>query len=283
MITPTKLTKPEEDEETLSMTSRDKARLFQMRGEIQSGSRLNSKFRDNDVRSKLFRRKNEETHSVNSANRGNLLPTVKPTSFTINTDRKTISEETSDNKFSGNTYSSETETRTISQENKDNSKSSTENITASPSTNDNIWRKESESKGNNVNVGLGSEYRDDDSISIRGQESDVTKSQTSTPENITNQIYSLPGTNSNDANSDHNQLQNRVNQFKTPSQNSSNIIYPNTDDVSSATIFLPTAPTFSITTTEPEPDPSTNSSGESTIIQAIFQQVDGLNQDTKVK
>ena len=145
MITPTKLTKPEEDEETLSMTSRDKARLFQMRGEILSGFRLNSKFRDNDVRSKLFRRKNEETHSVNSANRDNLLPTVKPTSFSPDTYRKTIFEETSDNKFSGNIYSSETETKTISKENNNNSKSSLENITASPSTNDNIWRKESES------------------------------------------------------------------------------------------------------------------------------------------
>ena len=283
MNTPTKLTNPEEDEETFSMTSRDKARLFQMRGETQSGSRLNSKFRDNDVRSKLFRRKNEETHSVNSANRGNLLPTVKPTRFSPDSDRKTIFEETSDNKFSGNTYSSETETRTMTQENKTNINSSLEHITASPSTNDNVWRKESESKGNNVHIGLGSENRDDDSIGIWGQESDITKSQTSTPENITNQIYSLPDTNSNDANSDHNQLQNRVNQLKTPSQNSSNLIYPNTDDVSSATIFLPTAPTFSITTTEPESDPSTNSSGESTIIQAIFQQVDGLNQDTKVK
>ena len=272
---------------TPSMTSRERAKLFQMQGETQSGSRDNSKFRENNVRDKLFlvRRKNEETQSVNSANQGNLLQIVKPNILSQNSDRKTDFEESNDNIFSRNINSSETNTNMRSQE-----ESFSEcNSTASLSRNDDVLTK---AKGSNINVGLGSEYsesREDDSLSIRGQESDVTKSQTITPPNITNQIYSLPGANSNDANSDQNLLQdNRVSLFENPSQNSSSIIHPNTEHVSSATIFLPTAPPFSITNhrTEEqniiEPTPASSSYGESTIIEAIFQQVDGLDQNNEV-
>ena len=264
------------------MTSRDKARIFQMRGDIRAASRLNSKFRDSEVKNKLFpaRRKNEETHSVNSANLGNLMQTAKPTSSQQDSKKKTIFEQTNDNKFSENGLSLETINGKRSQENKSNIISFSENITASPSTNDDIWRKESESKSTNIYVDLWSESKEDDSISVRGRESDITKSQPITPQDFTNHTDSLPSTNSNDANSNHNQLQNRVSLFETSSQNSSNIIYPNTDDISSATIFLPTAPTFSINMTEPEP--ATNSTEESIIIQAIFQQVDGLDQNTEV-
>lgn len=271
----------DEEQETLSMTSRDKARIFQMRGEVRAGSRLNSKFRDSEVRSKLFpvRRKNEETHSVNSANLGNSIPTAKPTSFQQNSEKKTIFDQTNDNKFPDNILP-ETINGKRSQEKNTNIKSSSENITASPSTNDDVWRKESESKSTNIYAELWSESKEDDSISVRGRESNITKSQPITPQDFTNQTDSLPSTNSNDANSNHNQLQNRVSLFETQSQNSSNIIYPNTDDVSSATIFLPTAPTFSINKTEPKP--ATNSTEESIIIQAIFQQVDGLDQNTEV-
>lgn len=270
----------DEEQETLSMTSRDKARIFQMKGEVRAGSRLNSKFRDSDVRSKIFpvRRKNEETHSVNSANMGNSIPTAKPTSFQQNSEKKTIFDQTNDNKFPDNILP-ETINGKRSQEKNTNIISSSENITASPTTNDDVWRKESESKSTNIYDELWSESKKDDSISVRGRESDITKSQPINPQDFTNQTDSLPSSNSNDANSNHNQLQIRVSLFETQSQNSSNIIYPNTDDVSSATIFLPTAPTFSINKTEPKP--ATNSTEESTIIQAIFQQVDGLDQNTE--
>ena len=287
VITPTK---PQSVEgPTPSMTSRDRAQLFQMQDEIQkeAGSRVNSKFRDNNVRNKLFpvRRKNEETQSVNSANRGNLLQIVKPNILSQDSDRKTYFEESNENKFLRNINSSETKTNMRSLE----ERFSENNSTASLSRNDDVLIKELESKGNNINVGWGSESKEDDSISIQGQKSDVTKFQTITPPNITNQIYSLPGTNSNDANSDQNQLQNnRVSTFETQRQNSSNIIYPNTDSVSSATIFLPTAPPFSITDHKIEekkfePTPASSSSGESTIIEAIFQQVNGLDQNTEAE
>ena len=175
-----------------------------------------------------------------------------------------------------------------SQEKNTNIISSSENITASPTTNDDVWRKESESKSTNIYAELWSESKKDDSISVRGRESDITKSQPINPQDFTNQTDSLPSSNSNDANSNHNQLQIRVRLFETQSQNSSNIIYPNTDDVSSATIFLPTAPPFSITDHKIEeqkfePTPASSSSGESTIIEAIFQQVDGLDQNTEAK
>ena len=268
------------------MTSRDRAKLFQTQEQIQTGLRVNSKFRENNVRDKLFpvRRKNEETQSVNSANQGNLLQIVKPNILSQNSDRKTDFEESNDNKFSRNINSSGTKTNMRSPD-----KSFSEcNSTASFSRNVDVLRKELESKGININGGLGSDSREDDSISIWGQESEVTKFQTITPPNITNQIYSLPGTNSNDANSDQNQLQNdRVSLFENPSQNSTNIIHPNTDNVSSATIFLPTAPPFSITNHKTEeqkiePTPASSSSAESTIIEAIFQQVDGLDQNSEV-
>ena len=273
------------------MTSRDRAQLFQMQDEIQkeAGSRVNSKFRDNNgnVRNKLFpvRRKNEETQSVNSANRGNLLQIVKPNILSQDSDRKTYFEESNENKFLRNINSSETKTNMRSLE----ERFSENNSTASLSRNDDVLIKELESKGNNINVGWGSESKEDDSISVQGQKSDVTKFQTITPPNITNQIYSLPGTNSNDANSDQNQLQNnRVSTFETQRQNSSNIIYPNTDSISAATIFLPTAPPFSITDHKIEeqkfePTPASSSSGEPTIIEAIFQQVDGLDQNTEAE
>ena len=289
MITPTR---PQSVEgPTPSMTSRDRAQLFQMQDEIQkeAGSRVNSKFRDNNgnVRNKLFpvRRKNEETQSVNSANRGNLLQIVKPNILSQDSDRKTYFEESNENKFLRNINSSETKTNMRSLE----ERFSENNSTTSLSRNDDVLIKELESKGNNINVGWGSESKEDDSISVQGQKSDVTKFQTITPPNITNQIYSLPGTNSNDANSDQNQLQNnRVSTFETQRQNSSNIIYPNTDSISSATIFLPTAPPFSITDHKIEeqkfePTPASSSSGEPTIIEAIFQQVDGLDQNTEAK
>ena len=268
-----------EEQETLSMTSRDKARIFQMRRDILVTSRLNSKFRFSEG-TKLFpvRRKNEETHSVNSANLGNLMQTEKSTSFQQDSEKKTMFERTNDSKFPDNILSVETINSKRSQENKSNIISSSENNTASPSTNDDIWRKESESKSTNNYVELRSKSKEDDSISFRGRESVITKSQ-----DFTNHTDSLPSTNSNDAKSNHNQLQNRVSLFKKSSQNSSNIIYPNTDDVSSATIFLPTAPTFPINMTEPEFPINFNSTEESTIIQAIFQQVDGLDQNTEVK
>ena len=243
------------------LSSRDRASLFQMRGETETESRINSKFRESEIRNKLFpvRGKNEETYSVNTVNRGDLLPSSKPSIQSSQSNRKTPVEETNPSRHqeSSRNFMSDEEIRGI------------------------------KSEGNNRNTESGSKFRDDDTNSIRDQESGDTKFRSITPPNITNQMGPLPGANSNDANTDYNQLQNRVNLFETHSQNSR--LDPN-KDVSSSTAFLPTAPTFSIRETSAKQNivrlpalPASSSSEESTIIQAIFQQVDGLNQDFKVK
>ena len=226
-----------------------------MRGETETETRINSKFLESEIRNKLFpvRGKNEETYSVNTVNRGDLLPSSKPSIQSSKSNRKTPVEETNPSRHqeSSRNFMSDEESRGIKSE------------------------------------GSNRKFRDDDTNSIRDQESGDTKFRSITPPNITNQMGPLPGANSNDANTDYNQLQNRVNLFETPSQNSR--IDPN-KDVSSSTAFLPTAPTFSIRETSAKQNivrlpalPASSSSEESTIIQAIFQQVDGLNQDFKVK